>query len=133
MRETGDDRSNLDSHFELGLRREKRFEIFSRRDVVTALEVREADRVKRVRIVRRLFERDRALADRVFRVAELAEDVRERDARAEMRRREPKDGAIRVARRLELTDLVERDAEEVIRVRIRGVVLMISRSATSAS
>src|SRR5262245_51466366 len=94
----------------------------SRRDVVSTCEVREAERVEDVTVRRCLLERDESFAHAIARLTELAEHMGERDPRPEMRWRKLQCGAVRVARGLELTDLVEALTKKEVRVGILGIV-----------
>ena len=91
----------------------------ARADVVTARQVREADRVEHLAVRRRLLERDEPVLHRALRVPELPEHVREGHPRAEMLRGELQRREIRVPRRLHLADLVHRLPEV-----IEGVVIL---------
>jgi hypothetical protein len=52
LSEAREDRSHFDADLELRFRRKERFEIFLRRDVITAFEIRKTDGMQRVWIAR---------------------------------------------------------------------------------
>src|SRR5690606_18762394 len=85
---------------------------------VAARRLGEAERVQRVAVTRKAAERLARLALGARRVRQLAEHVREGDARAEVIGRDADRRLVGVARRLLLPELVERAAEEEVRVRV---------------